>query len=299
MADALTTAHRFSLGHLTIIGTATPDLVRIAAATGYDFVSPRLMSAGLPGTDYTLSRNSGLFRQTRQALADTGIRIHDIELARIADGVDPSGYEADLAIGAELGARAVISSIWSSNRAAAVDDFGRLCRLAAQYGQTINLEFVPIATVATMADALAVIAEVNEPNARLMIDLHHVHRAHVGPEDLAGVPADLLEFVQVCDAPGAIPTDREEMTRIVREGREYLGEGGIDPAAMLRRLPDMVYALEIPNARYVREYGPEGHARRCLVSAREYLAREAGGVSSRRADAGELISTGDHIDRVG
>lgn len=275
MADTSTSTPRFSLGHLTLIGETTPDLVRIAARTGYDFVSPRLMSGGLPGPDITISRHPELLRQTRQALSDTGITIHDIELARIADGIDPADYEADLAIGAELGARAVISSIWSSDRAAAVDDFGRLCRLAAQYGQTINLEFVPIASIATMADALAVIDEVGEPNARLLLDLHHVHRSHVGLAELAELPARLLDFAQICDAPGEIPTDRAEMTRIIREGRDYLGEGGTDAVAMLRQLPDIVYTVEIPNAECVRRYGAEGHARRCLETAREQLARAA------------------------
>ncbi len=265
---------RFSLGHLTIIDTPTPELIRIAARAGYDFVSPRFMSAGLPGPDQTLSRNPRLLQQTREALADTGLPIHDIELTRIADGIDVAEYEPDLAIGAELGARAVLSSIWTDDHPRAVDSFGRLCRIAAQYGQTVNLEPVPIAAVATLAQARAIIAETGEPNARLMPDLHHVHRARECIEDLGRLPAGLLEFAQICDADARIPDDRAELTRILREGRDYLGEGGIDPAAMLHKLPNLVYSIEIPNTIQVGRIGAEAHARRCLTTAREYLARE-------------------------
>ena len=45
---------RYSLAHLTILDTPTPELVRIAHRTGYDYVSPRLICHGLPGDDYSL-----------------------------------------------------------------------------------------------------------------------------------------------------------------------------------------------------------------------------------------------------
>ena len=266
-------AQRYALGHLTLIDVPTPELIRIAYRTGYDFASPRLICAGLPGHDYSLSHNDELLRETVRALAETGLPLHDIELARIADDVDPAGYEPDLAIGAELGARHLISSIWTPDRSYAVDAFGRLCRLAAQYDLTVNLEWVPIASVTTMHDALDVIAEVNEPNARLMVDLHHFHRSRERLADLDEIPAELFSVIQICDAPGPIPTEREEMTRIIREARCYLGEGGTDPAAMLARMPHVVYSIELPNSAAVACWGAEGHARRCLETAKDYLER--------------------------
>jgi len=268
-------AQRYSLGHLTLIDVPTPELIRIAHRTGYDFVSPRLICDGLPGGDYSLSRHDDLLGQTVRALAETGLPLHDIELARIAADVDPAGYEPDLAIGAELGARHLISSIWTSDRSYAVDAFGRLCRLAAQYDLTVDLEWVPIASVTTMHDALDVIAEVNEPNARLMVDLHHFHRSRERLADLDEIPAGLFSVVQICDAPGPIPTERDEMTRIIREGRSYLGEGGIHPAVILERLPPVVYSIELPNSAAVARWGAEGHARRCLETARSYLGAAA------------------------
>ncbi|MFT4297403.1 MAG: TIM barrel protein [Micropruina sp.] len=274
-------AQQYSLGHLTIIDTPTPDLVRIASRTGYDFVSPRLICDGLPGLDHSLARNPALLRATKQALAQTGLPVHDIELARIADDVDPGSYEPELAVGAEIGARHLLSSIWSADRGYAVDAFGRLCRLAAQYGMTVNLEWLALATVTTMADAVDVIRQVDEPNARLMIDLHHFHRSREKVADLAALPRGWFEFAQICDAPAEIPTDHDEMARIIRAGRSYLGEGGTHPADVLAALPPMVYSVELPNADQVAALGAEGHAQRCLDTARDYVARA--GATEREA----------------
>ncbi|MFT4218181.1 MAG: TIM barrel protein [Micropruina sp.] len=276
-------AQQYSLGHLTIIDTPTPELVRIAARTGYDFVSPRLICDGLPGMDHSLARNPALLRATREALAQTGLPVHDIELARIADDVDPGSYEPELAVGAEIGAKHLLSSIWSADRGYSVDAFGRLCRLAAQYGMTVNLEWLALATITTMADAVDVLRQVNEPNARLMIDLHHFHRSRERVADLAALPAEWFEFAQICDAPADIPTEHDEMARIIRAGRSYLGEGGTHPAEVLAALPAMVYSVEIPNAEQVAAIGDEAHARRCLETARHYLAAEpATGLRSHR-----------------
>ncbi len=274
-------AQQYSLGHLTIIDTPTPELVRIAARAGYDFVSPRLICDGLPGMDHSLARNPALLRATQAALAETGLPVHDIELARIADDVDPGSYEPELAVGAGIGARHVLSSIWSSDRGYTVDAFGRLCRLAAQYGLTVNLEWLALGTVTTMADAVDVLRQVDEPNARLTIDLPPFHRSHAPADDLAGLPREGVEFAQVCDAPAEIPAERDEMARIIRAGRNYLGEGGTDPAAVLRALPPMVYSVEIPSASDEARFGAEGHARRCLETSRAYLARA--GVTQREA----------------
>ena len=71
-----------------------------------------------------------------------------------------------------------------------------------------------------------------------------------------------------------IPADPAEMTRILREERLYLGEGGIDVAAILNKLPDIVYSIEIPHLARAREMGYAEHAFRCLESAKSYLGRE-------------------------
>jgi sugar phosphate isomerase/epimerase len=258
---------------LTVIGCAPPEMVYIAARAGYDYISPRLIYMGLPGEpNYALAENPEMLKQTKRALAETGLKVHDIELARIHDDMHPTKYLPAMEVAAELGARAVLSSIWTPQREYAIEKFGQVCDLAKQFGMSVDLEYVPIASVNTLAGAVDVLRTVKRENAGLMIDAHHFHRALDKPEDLDGLPREWFHFAHLCDAPAEIPTDRAEMTRILREARLYVGEGGIDIASILNRLPKMVYSIELPHNARAKEFGYAEHAFRCLESAKTYAA---------------------------
>lgn len=264
--------YKFSLAHLTVLGCTPPEMIYIAGRAGYDYVSIRPIYMGLPGEpNYALADNPEMLRQTRRALAWTGIRVHDIELARIHENVDPKKYLPAFEVAAELGARAVLSSIWTPDRAFYIEKFGELCDLAKPFGFTVDLEYVPIASVSDLAGALDVLQTVKRDNAGLMIDMHHFHRAHDRPEALDRVPRGWFHFAHICDAPADIPTRREDMIHILREARMDVGKGGIDVAEILHHMPPVVLSIEEPNDERVREMGPAEHAFRCLESAKRYL----------------------------
>ncbi|ABO67303.1 sugar phosphate isomerase/epimerase family protein [Geobacillus thermodenitrificans] len=267
-------ARTFSLAHLTVLGCPPPEMTHIAARAGYDYVSFRIIYMGLPGEpNYALAENSQLLRQTKEALRETGVRLLDIELARIDVDIDPKRYEPAMEVAAELGGRHVLSSIWTTDRSAYIERFAELCELAKPYGLTVDLEYVPIAGVTNLNGVIDVLNTVKQDNAGIMIDLHHFHRAGDSPEALENVPREWFHFLHLCDAPGEIPASKEEMTRILREGRLYIGEGGIDIADIVRRMPEIPYSIELPNIQRVKELGYEEHARRCLQSAKDYFAR--------------------------
>jgi sugar phosphate isomerase/epimerase len=213
-----------------------------------------------------------MLKQTKRALASTGIRVHDIELARVYEGLHPTKYLPAMEVAAELGAKAVLSSIWGGERDSYIEKFGAICDLAKPFGLTVDLEYVPIAAVRNLASAVDVLHAVDRSNAGLLIDVHHFHRARDRVEDLDAVPREWFHFAHLCDAPAEIPTDREEMTRILREARLYVGEGGIDVAAILEHMPPCVYSIELPNKARHEEMGYAEHAFRCLESAKAYLA---------------------------
>jgi sugar phosphate isomerase/epimerase len=273
---------QYSLAHLTVLGCAPPEMTYIAARAGYDFVSIRCIYMGLPGEpNYDLSKNPEMLRQTKSALTATGVHLHDIELARIKDEVDPKSYLPALEVAAELGARAVLSSIWTPNREYAIEKFGELCDLARQFNLTVDLEPVPVAGVRSTLEAVDVLRAVGRANAGLMIDMHHFHRALDRPEMLDGLPRQWFHFAHLCDAQLQIPSDRDEMIRIMREERLYPGEGGIDIAGILRHLPKMVYSIELPHLARVKEMGYAEHAFRCLESAKAYFATSKARLASK------------------
>jgi len=264
---------QFSLAHLTVLGCAPPEATYMAARAGYDFVSFRTILMGLPHEpDYALARNPAMLRETKAALAGTGIKALDIELARIADAVDVKTYVPAMEAAAELGIRNVISSIWTPDRNHALEALTELCDLAAAIGMTINLEFVTWASVANLQDAAGVIRAVNRPNCGLMIDTLHFHRSRVRPEELDAVPPEWFHMAHLCDAPREIPATTEELIFAGREARLDPGEGGINLAEIVNRMPEVPYSLGIPNLERVQKIGYAEHARLCLSHAREYLA---------------------------
>jgi sugar phosphate isomerase/epimerase len=268
-------AQQFSLAHLTVLGCAPPEVVRLAADTGYEYVSLRPIGLRLPGEpNFSFAEHPQLFAETKRALQDSGVRLHDIELARIDEPSDLPRYEPELARGAELGARAVISSIWTNDRDDYVEQFAALCDLARGYGLSVALEPVCIASVRTLHEAVSILQAVNRDNARLLIDTLHFHAAGEPPADLGRVPASWFGFVHLCDAPGALPADHDALVEVVRNGRLYLGEGGIDLPGILGNIPAVVYSIELPNAARVAADGYAAHARRCLATAKAYLATQ-------------------------
>ena len=114
-------------------------MIYIAARAGYDYVSIRTIHLDLPGEpNYALTDNPQMLKQTKQALASTGLRVHDIELARVYEGVHPTRYLPAMEVAAELGAKAVLSSIWGGER-----DFYREVRRNLRSRETVRADRRP------------------------------------------------------------------------------------------------------------------------------------------------------------
>src|SRR5436190_17054939 len=162
---------KFSLAHLTILDAPPPDLIRIAARTGYDFVGLRLIPLGLPGeVAYEPHKDAAMRRDIKAAIADTGVKVLDVELARIIEASEPDSYLPALETAAELGARHVLSSVWMRDRNRVIERFGRLCEVAKPLGLTVNFEFVSSTEWSTLEGALDVVSSCGRDNVGIMID---------------------------------------------------------------------------------------------------------------------------------
>lgn len=264
---------KYSLAHLTALKCSTPELVRIAAQAGYDYISPRLVNLGVAGEmDYDLTKQPKLFRDTVTAMEETGVGVHDIELFRIIDNVDLKSYEPAMEVGRKLGARHILSSIWTSNKEYYTEKFAQLCDLAAQYDMTVNVEFVTWAEVFDLKTVLELLQTVKRKNVGVMVDTLHAYRSRVAPEDLKQIPAQWINFCHICDGPAEIPTDKADLIYVGRDAREYIGEGSIDIAAYIAQLPkDTVCSIELPNLAEVAKNGYQEHVKHCIDSAKKYF----------------------------
>lgn len=262
----------YSLAHLTVLGCAPPEVVRIAAGCGYDYVGLRTIPLGLPGEPrHVFAEDRRMFRETRDALQETGIRLLDIEVAVIGEDRDPMTYRPALEDAAELGARHVLCNVWSGEPSLVEAQFATLCELAAPLGLCVECEFVTFTKVVDLADALSLVEAAGGSGTGVLIDTLHFARSRVGLDELDRAPKSRFHYLQLCDAPPAVAPSAEEMRRTARQERLYPGEGIAPIREIVARLPDVPLALEIAHPARLQTLGAEGFAGECLRRAKRLL----------------------------
>jgi len=233
------------LAALTVLELPHEEQVSVAAETGYTHVGLRLVPVAGQPYQYPVDAPA-----IKARLADTGVRVLDVEVFRLMPETQVSGYEPAMAAAAELGAAHLLVHGADSDAARLADTFGRLCELAARYRLTANLEPMPWVEVSSVQKALAILRAARCANSGLLVDAIHFYRAGERPEQLAAVPQEYLHYAQFCDARRERPSDMQEIIRQARADRLMPGEGGLDLAGLLRTLPaGLPLSLEIPYAR--------------------------------------------------
>jgi len=277
----------YSLAHLTLISCSAPELVYIAARAGYDAVSPRFIPMNVAGEFACFPHDKNMVRATKAALEVTGIKVLEIELARITEDCDPRSFDAALELGGELGAKRLIMSAWTNDRNDRnflIDCYAETCDLAAPYGLTVDLEFPSFSRLRTLDEALDIVRAADRPNGGILVDTLYLHLSRVDTAELLHVPSDLLHFLHISDALPGIADTSQGMIQLARDARLYPGEGCIDFTGIIERMPSVDYSIELPNHSRVAELGLEEHARRCLNHAK----RTFGSAHSMRRQISEI-----------
>ena len=262
----------FSLAHLTVLGLPPPEVVRVAARTGYQTVGLRLLRVTDTTPGYPLMNDPVTMRATRAAMAETGVGVLDIELVRITPEIDFLALEPFLAAGAELGARYVITAPYDPDHARLADRLGVIAERAAGYGLRAVLEFFPWTTVPDLATAAAVVEAAGSAPG-ILVDALHFDRSGSTLEQLDRLPASRLPFLHLCDAPVQARYTTEELLHAGRAERLPPGEGGINLRRILRHMPpDIPVALEVPMTALAAAEGAEAVALRARQAAERLLA---------------------------
>ena len=272
---------KYSLAHLTLLDCSIPELTYIASRAGYDAISPRLLPMGVAGECPCSPLDKEMIQATRSALKMTGITVHEIELARITDHCDVKSFEPAIEVGAELGARHLITSAWTTNRDDrnyVIDTYADICDLADTYGLSVALEFPTFSRLHNLAEVADIVRAADRPNSGILVDTLYMHMSRVNPNELEALPSDWFSFIHISDVLPGIPDSHAGMIQIARHARLYPGEGCVDFEALIERLPPIHYSIELPNRSRCKELGCEEHARRCLQAAK----RAFGTVTSKR-----------------
>ena len=270
---------KYSLAYLTIPGTNPMEQIRIAKEAGYDFVSLRTIPMHLPGEpEFLLHKDPELFTSVQKALKEYDMPLMDIELARVRPDLDIDEYEPAFEAAAKLGGTDVLGSVWTRDKAYYVEKVGRIAEMAKKYGLNYNVEFLPWAGVRNLQEAITLVDTVNTDNLYIMVDTLHAGRAGVTAAELKRTDPKYFHFIHLCDGPAGPDGDpvlsdinAPLMLHTAREARLYPGEGAMDIAGMVSAMPEIPLSIELPNLERIKELGVEGHARRCLETAKAYF----------------------------
>ncbi|WP_341645496.1 sugar phosphate isomerase/epimerase family protein [Thauera sp. SDU_THAU2] len=264
----------FSLSQLTALDHNPPQLVGLAARTGYSHAGIRLLPAAPGGIAYPLMDDDALLAETLAVMADTGVRIFDLEMIRLDAGFDPARYGRFFEVGQRLGAQCILVAGDDGERARLIDAYGRLCEAARPYGLCCDLEFMPWTAVVGIGDAIEVVSAVRADNAGVLIDALHLDRSGGSATDIARVQREWLHYAQICDGPAERPTTPEGLIHAARCERLLPGEGAIDLDGIWRALPrELPVGVEVPNDIRAPQLGAEGWARAALEAARAIVSR--------------------------
>ena len=275
---------KFSLAYLTIPGTAPVDQIRIAAEAGYDTVSLRTIPMHLPNEpEFLMHKDASLLKATKAALQETGMKLMDIELARVRPDLDIDEYKPAFEKAAELGATDVLGSVWSRDKGYYRETVAKIADMAAEFGLCYNVEFLPWAGVRNLQEAITLMDDVKKDNLFIMVDTLHAGRAGVTAAELRRTDKKYFRFMHLCDGPAGPDGDPvldnikdQLMLYTAREARFYVGQGVMDVAGMVGAIPGVPLSIELPNLKEMAARGALGHAAECLRTAKAYF--EANGI---------------------
>lgn len=263
------------LAQLSLLETAPPELVLIAAKAGFDFIGARVRPVTSAERPYDLQPGSPMLAETLANVRSTGVRIVDIEFL-LMDGIGEGGTDQRDAwmrmfeAGQALGARTMTVAGADPEPARFADSLAQMTEDGRGFGITPTLEPISYQRINSLGSAARA---ARAAGAQVVVDTLHFRRFGGSLPELAGI-ADLVPMLQLCDAPAGRPADREGLIHESRAARLAPGEGGLDLAEIVAALPSSTpVSVEAPSPADVVRLGELGWARHLRQSADAVLTQ--------------------------
>jgi len=261
-----------SLAHISLLPASPLEMIEAGAAAGFDCVGIRLEPALADEARFPVTPGSPMMREIAARLDATGLRLLDVEVFRLISGLRFARYRGVLEACAALDARELLVTCDVADEGEAADLLADAADVAAEYGLFVNLEFMPFQAVRTLDIASRLVARADRPNAAVLIDALHVHRAGVSVANLAAFDKRRMRYIQLCDGT-APPPDFDTTLFQARYERLMPGEGVLPLRDYLRALPrDCPLSLEVPMRGRLAEIGALELAQQAMRTTRALLA---------------------------
>lgn len=234
-----------SLAHLTVLELTPPEVVSVAAESGFRSVNLRLAPVAPGEPQHPMIGSTPMMRETKRRLADTGLVVNDVEIIRLKGDTPIAQFEPLLSAAAELGARYMLVAGDDPDETATAERFAELSALGDRYGVVMGLEFMPWTGVKTIHAARRIVEQAGR--GRIILDSLHLDRSGGTAADIAALPSSMHCYFQLCDGPAERPTDDATLIFQARQARLPPGDGGIDLVSMVAAIPDdMPVSVEVP-----------------------------------------------------
>lgn len=258
------------LAQLSLLETAPPELVLIAAEAGFDFIGARVRPVTSAERPYDLQPGSPMLAETLANVRSTGVRIVDIEFLLMDGGDQRDAWLRMFEAGQALGARTMTVAGADPEPARFADSLAQMTEDGRAFGITPTLEPISYQHINSLGSAARA---ARAAGAWVVVDTLHFRRFGGSLPELAGI-ADLVPMLQLCDAPAGRPADREGLIHESRAARLAPGEGGLDLAEIVAALPSGTpVSVEAPSPADVVRLGELGWARHLRQAADAVLTQ--------------------------
>src|SRR5262245_21103541 len=259
-----------SLAHLTILDADPLGLIEAAASAGFDAVGLRIVPPLPTDTIIPVLGDLPLQRQIKDQMRDNGVAIFDVEAVWLTPVTRVGTLLPALDLGADLGARYLLTVGHDPDWHRLCDNFGRLCEAAHVRGLRVMLEFIPYAACASLREAHRLLSAVSPASAGLLVDALHLSRSNASPIDIKDYDPELFSYLHLCDAAKTAPAPAEWRNE-ARGGRLYPGEGGLWLKDFLAAFPSATpIAVEAPS-RARSHLSPKERAGLAMAATRRLL----------------------------
>lgn len=249
------------------------ELLDIAVARGYGAVALGMIDIGIAeaagiSLDAFLAEfeKRGLRTPIVEVVSGWGQGASEVEIAAKANPV--------LDVAARAGAETVVAISMAPTIPSvqvAAKGFAHVCRLAAERGLKVSIEFFPWGGIGDLATAWEVVQTAEAENGGIVFDTWHWGRSAHGPdyETIGEIPGHRIHVVQIDDAG---PASDEDPYQETLRARRLPGDGIVDIVGALR-------AIRETGAEPL--FGPEVFSRELFSKGADEMARQVSEATRR------------------
>lgn len=254
---------KIGLAKATFPDLSNDEFIKLAAETGFDFVSLRLRTSEVGRENDQILPGSVGLAAVQRALGRTGLPVIDLEFLTLIETTRPEHWEWMFEVGEALGAKHLNVGVRFNNPEILDAHLEKLSQIRSSVTPLLEpVKFYSDVNYAMMLEHL--------DGTGLLLDTLQLARF-----DETKLAADLKPYVgviQLCDAPLANPETTEELEFEARYGRIPPGDGELPLEQILTVIgPDVQISIECPNISLTESMGVTAYAKYLLERSNELI----------------------------